>query len=66
MIGLLQDGDLITIDAVNNTIEVSLSDEEIKNRKEKWKAPPLKVSRGVLYKYANAVSSASTGCVTDG
>jgi len=66
MIGLLKDGDLITIDAVDNTINVELTAEEVNNRKEKWTAPPLKVSRGVLYKYAKVVSSASSGCVTDG
>lgn len=65
MIGLLQNGDLITIDAINNTIDVNLTNEEIEIRKSKWTAPPLKVSRGVLYKYANVVSSASSGCVTD-
>ena len=65
MIGLLQDGDLITIDAVKNTIDVDLSEVEIAKRKNEWIAPALKVRRGVLYKYANTVSSASTGCVTD-
>ena len=65
MIGLLQDGDLITIDAIKNTIDVDLSEVEIVRRKNQWIAPSLKVRRGVLYKYANTVSSASTGCVTD-
>ncbi len=65
MIGLLQDGDMITIDAELNTINVDITHEEIENRKHSWTAPPLKVSRGVLFKYAREVSSASTGCVTD-
>jgi dihydroxy-acid dehydratase len=65
VIALLQDGDRITIDAVNNRLEVHLSDEEIEARREKWTAPPLKVQRGILFKYAKAVSSASEGCVTD-
>jgi dihydroxy-acid dehydratase len=65
MIGLLQDGDIITIDAEKNEISVALSDAEIKKRKENWKQPPLKVKRGSLYKYAKTVSSASKGCVTD-
>ncbi len=64
-IGLLQDGDIITIDAEKNSISVDLSDEELQKRKDKWKQPPLKVKRGSLYKYAKTVSSASHGCVTD-
>lgn len=64
-IALLKDGDLITIDAINNIIQVELSDLELLNRKKKWDAPELKAKRGVLYKYAKTVSSASTGCLTD-
>ena len=64
-IGLLKDGDIITIDAENNTISVELSEEEIEKRKSAWVKPDLKVSRGSLYKYAKTVSSASEGCVTD-
>lgn len=65
MIALLRDGDQITIDAVQNTIDVKLTDREISKRKENWNAPALKIKRGVLYKYAKAVTSASNGCVTD-
>ncbi|MEO0527299.1 MAG: dihydroxy-acid dehydratase [Bacteroidota bacterium] len=65
MIGLLQDGDIVTIDAEKNSISVELSDEEIAHRKAKWQQPPLKVRKGSLYKYAKTVSSASEGCVTD-
>lgn len=65
VIGLLEDGDEITIDAEKNIIEVKLSEEELAERKKKWKAPNLKVNRGVLFKYAQTVSSASLGCVTD-
>ena len=64
-IGLVKDGDVITIDAESNTISVDLSDEEIETRTREGKAPSLKVSRGSLYKYAKTVSSASEGCVTD-
>ncbi|RZS92485.1 dihydroxy-acid dehydratase [Aquimarina brevivitae] len=64
-IALIQDGDQITIDAETNTITVDVSDQELQKRKEKWKQPPLKFNRGVLYKYAHTVSSASRGCVTD-
>lgn len=65
MIGLLEDGDAITIDADNNIISVDLTDEEIQKRKNNWTAKPDKHKRGILYKYARMVSSASEGCVTD-
>ena len=64
-IALVENGDTITIDAENNSIELEISDSELAERKLKWKAPKLKVSSGVLYKYAKLVSSASEGCVTD-
>ncbi|MEO0338305.1 MAG: dihydroxy-acid dehydratase [Bacteroidota bacterium] len=65
LIGLLQDGDTITIDAEKNLLEVDLSEEEITKRKAIWVAPPLKASTGLLRKYAKTVASASMGCVTD-
>ncbi|MBH46189.1 MAG: dihydroxy-acid dehydratase [Flavobacteriaceae bacterium] len=64
-IGLLQNGDVITIDAENNTLSVALSDTEIEFRKKNWVQPPYKFSKGVLYKYIKSVSNASKGCVTD-
>ncbi|TXB65735.1 dihydroxy-acid dehydratase [Vicingus serpentipes] len=64
-IALLKDGDVITIDAELNTINVDLTDEQLAERRNNWIAPELKVKRGVLYKYAKTVSSASLGCVTD-
>ena len=64
-IALVQDGDVITIDAVLNSITLEVSEEELEKRKQQWKAPQLKVKSGVLYKYARTVSSASSGCVTD-
>lgn len=64
-IALVENGDIISIDAVNNTINIEISEEELQNRRSKWTAPALKVQRGVLYKYAKTVSSASKGCVTD-
>jgi dihydroxy-acid dehydratase len=64
-IALIQNGDVITIDAVKNTIDLKISDEEMAKRRADWVQPPLKVTQGVLLKYARAVSSASTGCVTD-
>ncbi|PKD16671.1 dihydroxy-acid dehydratase [Salegentibacter salinarum] len=65
LLAFLKDGDEITINAETNRIEARLSAEEIKKRKENWKAPALKFNKGVLYKYARTVSSASNGCVTD-
>jgi dihydroxy-acid dehydratase len=65
LLAFLKDGDEISINAETNKIEVELSAEEIKKRKENWKAPVLKFNKGVLYKYARTVSSASQGCVTD-
>ncbi|WP_166924167.1 dihydroxy-acid dehydratase [Flavobacterium poyangense] len=64
-IALVNDGDLIAIDAVKNTIDLKISDAEFAARKASWIQPPLKASKGVLLKYARSVSSASTGCVTD-
>lgn len=64
-IALVQNGDTITIDTKNNTIQLKVSEEELSQRKSKWQQPPLKATKGVLYKYAKCVSSASNGCVTD-
>lgn len=64
-IGLIQNGDTIVIDAEKNSIDVLVSEEVLNERKKNWKAPALKATRGVLYKYAKTVSSASEGCVTD-
>ena len=65
LIGLVQDDDVIEIDAVNNTINLKVSDEEIAKRRANWTQPALKVTKGVLYKYAKTVANASEGCVTD-
>lgn len=64
LIGLVQDGDIITIDAVDNVIKAAISDEEIAERKKNWKPKELP-KRGVLAKYARQVSSASKGALTD-
>jgi len=64
-IALVQDGDVIEIDAEARSIEVHLSDDELQRRKAAWTAPPLKARRGTLYKYIKNVKSASEGCVTD-
>ncbi len=64
-LALVQDGDRITIDAENNTLNVEVSDEALAQRRESWQAPAYKYSKGVLYKYIKTVSPASAGCVTD-
>ncbi|KAJ0159617.1 putative dihydroxy-acid dehydratase, mitochondrial [Colletotrichum tanaceti] len=65
-IGLVRDGDIITIDAEQRVIDTSVSDEEMARRKAEWKAPPAKYTKGTLKKYSSLVSDASSGCVTDG
>jgi dihydroxy-acid dehydratase len=64
-LALVENGDLITIDAVKNTINLKISEEEFAKRRANWVQPALKATKGVLLKYARSVSSASTGCVTD-
>jgi dihydroxy-acid dehydratase len=64
-IALVENGDMVTLDAVNNLIQVNLSDEELQQRRDQWRAPALKVRRGTLYKYIKNVKDASMGCVTD-
>ncbi len=64
-IALVKDGDMISLDANTNTINLEVSEEELEKRRKNWVAPKLKFDRGVLYKYARTVSSASEGCVTD-
>jgi dihydroxy-acid dehydratase len=63
-IGLLKNGDVITIDAVRRRIEVAVSAAELKRRLKAWRAPKPFTERGVLAKYARSVSSASRGAVT--
>ncbi|MGO5000286.1 dihydroxy-acid dehydratase [Oceanisphaera sp. W20_SRM_FM3] len=64
-LAIVEDGDIITIDAQTNKLEVQLTDAEIAARLAKWQAPAPNYRRGVLAKYAHTVSSASTGAVTD-
>ena len=64
-IALVRDGDSITIDARKNTLDVALAEEELHRRREQWKAPLLKATRGTLAKYIRLVKDASFGCVTD-
>lgn len=64
-LGLIQDGDIIAIDAKNNGINLKLTDEELAARKNAWVKPAYKASKGILKKYINSVATASEGCVTD-
>ena len=65
VIALVKNGDEISIDAEKNTISLNISEQELSKRKINWKKPSLNADSGSLYKYANVVSSASKGCVTD-
>ncbi len=64
-IGLIQNGDIIKIDAANNILSVDLSDEELDKRRQNWQKPPYKAKKGILMKYIKSVATASEGCVTD-
>jgi dihydroxy-acid dehydratase len=64
-IALVNDGDSIEIDAINNTIHLAITNEELEKRRNNFIAPKLNVTNGVLYKYAKLVKDASEGCVTD-
>ena len=64
-IALLENGDAIIIDIVNNRIDVQVSEDELNRRKALWTAPPPRYQSGALLKYSYLVSSASEGCVTD-
>ena len=64
-IGLVQDGDTITIDAKARSLHLHVSNEDLAQRREQWTAPDV-TTRGVLGKFAKLVSSASRGAVTDG
>ncbi|MBN8863387.1 MAG: dihydroxy-acid dehydratase [Sphingobacteriales bacterium] len=65
LLALVQDDDPIEIDAVNNKLELKVSEEEISRRRAAWQQPELKVKKGILFKYAKQVKDASQGCVTD-
>ena len=64
-IALVQTGDRVTIDAEKNLLTVDVSDQELAARRNAWRMPPFKATRGTLAKYIRAVKSASFGCVTD-
>jgi dihydroxy-acid dehydratase len=64
-LALVKDDDIITIDAVNNTIDLNISEEELAQRRSQWQQPKPPVSKGLLFKYFKSVKDASEGCVTD-
>lgn len=64
-IALIRNGDVITIDADSNLLEVDLTDTELDKRRAEWVMPPYKATRGTLAKYIKTVKNASLGCVTD-
>ncbi len=64
-IGLVKDNDIIELDAVKNSINLMISDDEMASRRDAWKQPEPPVKNGVLFKYFRQVKNASEGCVTD-
>jgi len=64
-LALVRNGDLIRIDATRNDISIEVGSEELVQRRERWKMPAYKATRGTLGKYIRMVRSASDGCVTD-
>ncbi|KAL1561637.1 dihydroxy-acid dehydratase [Salvia divinorum] len=64
-IGLVENGDVITIDIEKKRMDVDLTEAELNERRKKWTPPPYRATKGVLYKYIKNVQSASNGCVTD-
>ncbi len=65
LIALVEDNDVIEIDATKNLLTLKVADDVIAKRKAAWKQPALKATNGVLYKYAKLVTTAAEGCVTD-
>ena len=64
-IALVKDGDIVTINAERNTLNVDIEEDDMRKRKENWVMPPYKAKRGTLFKYIKVVKNASEGCVTD-
>ncbi len=64
-IALIEDGDVITIDATTQRLDVDVSSAEMERRRADWQMPAYKAKRGTLYKYIKTVKTASEGCVTD-
>jgi dihydroxy-acid dehydratase len=65
LIALVEDDDVIELDAIKNTINLKVDEAVIAARRAKWKQPALKATKGILFKYAKHVKTAAEGCVTD-
>lgn len=65
VLGVIEEGDRLTIDAVERKIDLHVKEEELVRRLKNWKAPEYKAKRGTLRKFIKTVSNASEGCVTD-
>lgn len=63
-IGLVENGDIITIDIQKRRMDVHLTDEELAERKRKWRAPPYKASSGVLYKVCGWLADATRSAIS--
>ena len=64
-IGLIKDGDIISIDIINKKLDVKLSEEELNRRKKEWKKPEPKIKKGYMYRYSQRVKSANTGAILE-
>jgi dihydroxy-acid dehydratase len=65
LIALVEDNDIIELDAVSRNMILHVSENDIAQRRKNWKQPALKATKGILYKYAKQVTTAAEGCVTD-
>ena len=63
-IALVRDGDAITLDIPRRRLTLEVPEAELEKRKKNWKAPPPKIGKGYLSRYARVVGSAGTGAVT--
>ncbi len=64
-IALVRNGDIVTIDGDTNALSFNVTESDLSERRQQWTAPPLKATKGTLFKYIKSVKSASEGCVTD-
>ena len=64
-IALVRNGDMVTIDGDTNALSFNVTESDLSERRQQWTAPPLKATKGTLFKYIKSVKSASEGCVTD-
>ena len=65
LLALVEDDDVIEIDAVENKLTLHVDEATLETRRQRWSQPPLKATKGMLFKYARQVKTAAEGCVTD-